>query len=129
MGNISKNKYRYVGKSVVRVDAWAKVTGKADFLKDMKFARLLHAKMVLSPQPHARLSNVNTAKAKRCGGVVSVAAAVDVPHKNQIGLIIKDQPLFAFEKVRYAGDAIAIIAAESEEEAEYAATKVTFDLE
>lgn len=129
MENISKNKYRYVGKSIVRVDAWAKVTGKADFLKDIKFARLLHAKMVLSPLPHARLSNLNTAKAKRCEGVVSVAAAEDVPHENQIGLIIKDQPLFAFEKVRYAGDAIAIIAAESEEEAEYAASKVTFDLE
>lgn len=123
-----KIKYKYIGHSVPRIDALSKVTGRTDFIKDIRFPDLLHAKMVLSPQPHAYLQNLDVSKAKRSSGVVSLLTAKDVPHENQVGLIIKDQPLFADEKVRYAGDVLAIIAAETEEEAKSAESEIQIDL-
>ena len=121
-------KYKYIGISVPRIDALSKVTGRTDFIKDIRFPDLLHAKMVLSPHPHAYLQNLDVSKAKRSSGVVSLLTAKDVPHENQIGLIIKDQPVFADEKVRYAGDVVAIIAAETEEEAKSAESEIRIEL-
>ena len=121
-------KYKYIGISVPRIDALSKVTGRTDFIKDIQFPDLLHAKMVLSPHPHAYLQNLDVSKAERSSGVVSLLTAKDVPHENQVGLIIKDQPVFADEKVRYAGDVIAIIAAETEEAAKSAESEIRIEL-
>ncbi|TFB12168.1 xanthine dehydrogenase [Candidatus Marinimicrobia bacterium MT.SAG.3] len=128
MSKKDKFKYKYVGNSIPRIDARSKVTGRTDFIKDMQFPNLLHAKMVLSPHPHAHIQNLDVSKVKRSSGVVCVLTGSDVPHENQVGLIIKDQPLFADKKVRYAGDAVAIIAAETEEEAKSAESKIQIDL-
>lgn len=124
----SNNKYKYVGKSVVRIDARDKVTGRTDFIKDLNFPRMLYAKMVLSPNPHAKITGIATSKAKRMSGVKTVLTGKDVLGKNQVGLILQDQPLFAAEKVRYVGDCVALIVAESEETADRAASKVELDL-
>ena len=128
MSKKDKFKYKYVGNSIPRIDARSKVTGRTDFIKDMQFPNLLHAKMVLSPHPHAHIQNLDVSKVKKSSGVGCVLTGSDVPHENQVGLIIKDQPLFADKKVRYAGDAVAIIAAETEEEAKSAESKIQIDL-
>ena len=125
---MKNSKYKYVGKSVVRIDARDKVTGKTDFIKDLNFPRLLYAKMVLSPDPHANIIGIDTSKAKQMSGVKTVLTGKDVLGNNQVGLIIQDQPLFATEKVRYAGDCVALVVAESEEMANMAAAEVELDL-
>ena len=125
---MKNSKYKYVGKSMVRIDARDKVTGRTDFIKDLNFPRMLYAKMVLSHGPHAKIIGINTSKAKRIKGVNTVLTGKDVLGNKQVGLIIPDQPLFATKKVRYVGDCVALVVADSEEIADRAAADVELDL-
>lgn len=109
-----------VGCPLPRPDAAAKATGKAIFAADLYFENMLHAKVLRSEHPHARLLKVDTSKAKSLPGVLAVLTAEDVPGEKNHGLIKNDWPVLAYDKVRYVGDAIAIVAAETEEIAEKA---------
>ncbi|MDI6807444.1 MAG: xanthine dehydrogenase family protein molybdopterin-binding subunit [Candidatus Eisenbacteria bacterium] len=103
-----------VGKRVRRVDGLSKVTGKATYVDDLVTPGCLIAKVVGSPYAHARILGFDVSAAKKVPGVLSVLTARDIPGENQIGVIVSDQPLIAEEKVRYAGECVALIAAESE---------------
>jgi CO/xanthine dehydrogenase Mo-binding subunit len=116
-----------VGQDVQRVDGLSKVTGASKYTGDSKFPRMLHAEVVRSPHPHARVSNVNLEKASRAPGVRAVACGRDFPF--HVGIYLKDQTVFATDRVRYVGDPVAAVAAESPEAALEAARLVEVDYE
>jgi selenium-dependent xanthine dehydrogenase len=113
-----------VGESVLRKDAWAKVTGRLKYADDLQAPDALHARALRSAHPHADVLGVETAEAERVPGVVAVLTARDVPGKNRFGLINSDQPVLADDRVRYVGDAIACVYAETLAAAEEALGKI-----
>lgn len=114
-------KLRVVGQSVPRIDALDKVTGQALFSGDLSMPGMLHIKTLFAERPHARIIRVDTSKAEAYPGVVAVFTAKDVP-VNEYGLQQPDQPVLCgpgsgkpgAEYVRFVGDQIAIVVAESE---------------
>ncbi|HVP58752.1 MAG TPA: xanthine dehydrogenase family protein molybdopterin-binding subunit [bacterium] len=113
-----------VGRPMPVVDSPAKSAGRLRFLQDLSLPGMLHAKMVLAGRPHAMITSIETARARGARGVIAVATALDVPGQNRVGVVIDDQPLFADLKVRYEGDCVAAIAAETLEAAEAGAALV-----
>ena len=111
-----------IGQSLPRIDAQAKVTGQAKYPGDFYMEGMLHAKVVWSEHPHARVLRIDASQAEAYPGVVAVLTYKDVPvNEYSIGPI-KDQSVLAAEgdKVRWVGDRIAIVVAESERIAEAA---------
>jgi len=122
---------QYVGKNIYKVDAQDKVTGKAQYSDDIYFDDMLHLKIKRAVHPHAYLCKLNIEKAKKLPGVVKIITAADVPHIKNFGLIIKDQPVLIGigEKMRYMGDALAIVVAESKEIASKAVRLIETEVE
>lgn len=112
-----------------RNDARSKVTGGAKFTDDLKFPRLLHAAPVYSDFVHARIIRVVTDDAAKAPGVVRVLTARDVPGANCFGQIIHDYRIFADDKVRYNGDVVALVVAETRDLAIRAASLVRVEAE
>lgn len=104
-----------VGKSAIRVDAYEKVRGKLQYGADLEYPDALHGKVLRSPYPHALIKKIDIEKAEALPGVKVVLTAKDVPGRNGFGAIIPDQPVICGDKVRYVGDGVALVAAESEE--------------
>ena len=102
-----------IGQPVARNDALEKVTGRLKYPGDLNMPGQLHAKMLWSERPHARLA-LDVSAAESAAGVVAVLTAKDVPH-NEFGLILRDQPVFSFDIVRSVGDPLAMVVAETEE--------------
>ena len=113
-----------VGKSVTRNDVWVKVTGSYKYAGDLCASGMLHAKALRSAYPHAEILAVDTTEAEQVSGVVAVLTAKDVPGRNLFGLIQTDQPVLAGDRVRYVGDAIAAVYAETLAAAEQALGKI-----
>ncbi|RLC77371.1 MAG: aldehyde oxidoreductase, partial [Chloroflexi bacterium] len=111
---------RVVSNLTPKPEAVLKATGKAIFAADLYFEGMLYAKVLRSKHPHARLVRVDTSKAKAHPGVVAVLTAEDVPGEGNHGIVRKDWPVLAYDKVRYVGDAIAIVVAETEKAAQEA---------
>lgn len=111
-----------------RLDAKLQVTGQTQFVADMYLPGMLYAKALLSPEHHARILRLDTSKAERLPGVRAVATAKDVPN-NTTGQIIPDQPVFAEDKVRYRGEPIALVAADTEEIAQEAVELIEVEFE
>ncbi len=107
-----------------RNDAYAKVTGKAKFTDDLKVANALHAAPAYSDFVHARIVSIDTREAEKVCGVVRVLTAKDVPGVNRYGQIIRDFRIFADDKIRYHGDVVAVVVAETREIAVAAAELV-----
>ncbi len=112
-----------IGASVPRPDARAKVTGSARYPADLVQRGMLHAKCVFGHRAHARIDGINAAAARALPGVVAVLTAADVPF-NRYGLIDADQEVLCSERVRYAGDRVALVIAENPEIAAAAARLV-----
>jgi len=106
-----------VGHDKPRPDARAKVTGEAVYAGDLYFDDMLYAKVLRSEYPHARILGIDTSKARALPGVAAVLTAKDVPGAKNHGLARQDWPVLAYDKVRYVGDAIAVVAADTEETA------------
>lgn len=104
-----------IGKSVVKNDALEKVLGKSQFGADLKMDGMLYGKTLRSPWPHAIIKNIDVSKAEALHGVVAVLTHKDIPGSNGFGIIIKEEPVLVSDKVRQRGDALAIVAAETEE--------------
>ena len=118
-----------VGQSVPRTDARAKVTGKLAYAGDYPEEGFLHGKILRSPYPHARILSVQVEKARNLPGVAAVLTAADVPGRKTFGPFIPDQPVICGEKVRYVGDAVALVAAESERTAHQALSLIEVEYE
>ena len=124
-----------IGKSPNRVDALAKVTGKAKYPGDLSMPGMLFAKTLFAERPHAKILELDISKAEKIKGVIDVLTAKDVP-VNEYGLQKPDQPVLCgsgtsksgADIVRFVGDQIAVVISESEEIAAEAvrAIKVTF---
>ena len=110
-----------VGSSIPRIDAIAKVTGKARYPGDFQFSDQLVMKVLFAHSPHARVVDIDTTQAEAVEGVVMVLTAKDVP-VNEYGLGIKDQPVLCgpgsgiagADIVRFEGDQVALVIAERE---------------
>ena len=113
-------KHSSIGKRVFRIDAIEKVTGKAKYCTDLVLPDMLFAKIFRSPFPHARIISIDTSRAKRYKGVRAVITARDVPD-TRYGMGLADEPVLPREKVRYIGEPVAAVAAETQEIAEEAA--------
>ncbi|MUT67068.1 xanthine dehydrogenase subunit D [Paenibacillus sp. NEAU-GSW1] len=113
----------------IRPDGPDKVTGKLAYLTDYTTKAMLYGRVLRSPHPHARIAAIRTDKAKKLAGVHAVLTAVDVPGLNRFGIAHPDQPVFCEDVVRYIGDAVAAVAAETEELAEQALTLIEVDYE
>ncbi len=112
-----------------RNDAVAKVTGRAQFTDDLKFPDLLHAVPVYSDHVHAKLLAVDTTAAEASPGVVRVLTSADVPGANRFGQIIRDFRIFADDRIRYHGDVVAVVVAETREQATQAAPLLRVEAE
>src|SRR5262245_37746989 len=104
-----------LGRSIVRVDAYAKATGAHRYPSDVVVGDMLWVQVLRAAHPHARIVSIDTAAAEALPGVACVLTAKDVPGVNRFGLVVHDQPVLCEDRVRYLGDAIATVAAESDD--------------
>jgi len=89
---MAHDEYQIIGKSILRTDALAKVTGTAIYPGDLALESALHMATLFADRPHARVAAIDTTAAETAAGVVMVLTAKDVP-VNLYGLQIKDQPV------------------------------------
>ncbi|HXF94720.1 MAG TPA: molybdopterin cofactor-binding domain-containing protein [Gemmatimonadales bacterium] len=104
-----------VGRALRKVDAVAKVTGETRFADDLFLPRMLFAKLLRSPHPHARIARIDTARAERLEGVKAVLTGKDLPLPFGILPVSQDEHALARDRVRFVGDPVAAVAATSEE--------------
>ncbi len=104
-----------IGHSYPRPDAVDKVTGAAKFADDYAFPGMLYGATLRAGYPHARILSIDTSRAADLEGVRAVLTHQDVPGRNRHGLVFPDWPVLCDDKVRYLGDAVAIVAAETPE--------------
>jgi selenium-dependent xanthine dehydrogenase len=118
-----------VGLSCVRPDAREKATGAATYAADLRFPGMLHAKVLRSQHAHARVLRVETGRARALPGVAAVLTAEDIPGARKNGHVRRDWPILVGqgETVRYMGDALALVAAESESVARAALALIEVD--
>lgn len=111
----------YLGQSVKRSDARAKVTGEALYPGDINLPNQAYMKILFAERPHAIVRAIDTSKAEALEGVIAVFTAKDVP-VNEYGLGVRDQPVLCgpgsskpyADRVRFVGDQVALVVAETE---------------
>lgn len=118
--------FRFVGKSVPRVDGIEKVTGQAKYTGDLVVPGMLHGKILRSPYPHARIAKVDSSRAEALPGVAAVLTAADLA---DIDPYYSGRPVIAIDKVRYVGEPVAAVAAENLEIADEAVSLISVDYE
>ena len=131
---MSEQSLNVVGKSVARRDGMGHVTGKTVFVNDISFPDMLYLKMVRSPVPHANILNVDFSEAEKVPGFVRALTYKDVPKNiytilTLIGVGPDEEYVLAEDKVRYIGEPIAAILAESEDAVMEAVSQVRLELE
>jgi len=106
---------RGIGQSAPRIESEEKVTGRLQYLEDLKLSGVLHAKILRSPVAHARIRQIDVREAVKLPGVAAVLTREDVvgnpAYDAHYGPVYKDQTIVAVEKVRYVGDPVAAVAA------------------
>ena len=118
-----------VGESVRRPDGAQKVRGDFTYSSDLQVEGMLWGATVRSPHAYARIISIDTSAAEAAPGVTAVLTHRDVPGKKVYGLEIPDQPVLAFDVVRYWGEAVALVAADHPERALRAAQMVSIEYE
>jgi len=119
--------YRYIGKGISRLDGVEKVTGAAVYVHDMILPGMLYGKTVRSPHPYARIKHIDTGAADRIPGVRAVLTGKELDYK--VGLYILDKDILAKDFVRYQGEPVAAVAADSELIAEQACREIGIEWE
>jgi CO/xanthine dehydrogenase Mo-binding subunit len=109
------SEFTYIGKPATRVDALEKVLGTAKYIADYRMPGILHARCLRSDLPHARIVRLDVTPALRVPGVVAAITSEDFVDNGRFGYPVPDMFMLAHERVRYVGDAIAAVAAETEE--------------
>ncbi|MBI4927847.1 MAG: molybdopterin-dependent oxidoreductase, partial [Anaerolineae bacterium] len=125
-----------VGRSVQRVDVVGKVTGETRYPGDINLDHQVFMKILFANRPHAIVKRIDAREAEAMPGVIAIFTAKDVPN-NEYGLIVPDQPVLCgpgsskpfTDRVRFVGDQVALIVAETEEIAERARHAVVVDYE
>jgi len=108
--------YSVIGKSVPKIDARVKATGQARYAGDLKFPNMLVGKLLPSPHAHARIISIDTSEAEKLPGVKAVITHKDVPTmKYGLSPARWDENIFCIDKVRFAGDKVAAVAAIDDE--------------
>lgn len=118
-----------VGASPRRPDGTLKVTGEFAYSSDMWMEDMLWGATLRSPHPHARILGIDITEALKVPGVQAVLTHEDVPGAKRYGLEHQDQPVLAFDKVRYKGESVAIVAADHPETARRAMERIKVDYE
>jgi CO/xanthine dehydrogenase Mo-binding subunit len=133
--------YRVIGQSLPRPDAWEKVRGRPIFAADLAMPGMLHARIVRSPYASARIVRLDTAAAAALPGVVAVLSHADVPRNEMrmelpgrmaeatAGAVLATQPVLARDRVRFQGEPVVAIAAQTPEAAAAAAERVRVEYE
>lgn len=129
-----KDDLNELGQGRQRSDAPGHVTGRTTFFADRTFPGLLHLKMVRSPHHHARIVSIDTSEAEKHPGVARVLTAKDVPQNLYTVLILiqvgpEDEHVLAEGKVRWKGEAVVAVLADTERAAQEAAAKVKVEYE
>lgn len=132
-----------IGTAAPRIDAFGKVTGQTEYSGDLVMPGMLHAKILFAGRPHARILSIDTSAAEALPGVVAIFTAKDVP-VNEYGLQINDQPVLCgpnsplpagegtgvrADIVRFVGDQVALIVAETEAIADQARKLIRVEYE
>ncbi|MFB3122280.1 MAG: xanthine dehydrogenase family protein molybdopterin-binding subunit [Candidatus Binatia bacterium] len=126
---MKERKFSVIGKPLPKIDAMAKCAGETLYADDLSFSRMIYAKLLRSPHPHARLRSISTERAAGLDGVYAVITGKDLPEKFGIMPSTQDEEALAVEKVRYVGDPVAAVAASTETLAEKALELIDVDYE
>ena len=125
----SSNGYSVVGKSLPRVDALEKVTGKAAYVFDMALPGMLWGEILRSPYPHARITRIDASRARAHPGVMAVVTGADFASYPKFGAFVQDETALAIDRVRYAGEGVAAVCAIDERTALDALELIDVDYE
>ena len=137
-GTLANVQYRQVGKPLTRTDAPGKVTGRTPYAGDYVMPNMLHMRVLRTDIASARLARLDVSKARALKGVACVltaadladrTAATDIPGQTGQKRLDTDQQILVKERVRYFGEPLALIAAESRDLADQAAELIEFELE
>jgi xanthine dehydrogenase D subunit len=118
-----------VGEHTERADGVPKVKGEFEYSSDLWMDGMLWGATLRSPHPHANIWSIDTAEAEEMPGVHAVLTHEDVPGRKVYGMEVPDQPVLAWERVRYQGEAVAIVAADHPETARRALEKISVQYE
>ncbi len=119
--------YKYIGQRVPEVHGFSKVSGRATYSDDLKLPGMLYARVLRSPHAHARIRGIEVSKAAQAPGVVAVLTGADAP-VNYLAQI-PDMPPLCRDRVRYVGDPVAAVAAETARAAAEALPLIEVDYE
>ncbi|MEI6309753.1 MAG: xanthine dehydrogenase family protein molybdopterin-binding subunit, partial [bacterium] len=112
-----------------RIDAVEKVTGRALYAADLSLPGMLWGKVLFATHPHARILSLDTTEAAALPGVQAILTALDIPGAKEIGAVIEDQPALAVDRVRFLGDGVALVAADTQAIAEEARKHISVEYE
>ena len=121
-----------VGRAVPRLESWQKVTGRAEYVHNLRLPGMLYGKIFRSTFPHARIKSIDTSAAAAVGGVYRVVTADDIRTivpEPYYGPAFHDQPILAIDKVRYVCEPVAIVLASDPHVAEEASHLVVAEYE
>ncbi|MDQ1630801.1 MAG: hypothetical protein QOC80_773, partial [Frankiaceae bacterium] len=119
-----------IGVSVRRVGGTERVTGRQQFVGDVRLDNLLHVKLVTLDCARARILSIDTAEAERVPGVRAVITAADLPDPMpRFGPVEQDRPVLAVGETRFHGEPVAAVAAETEDAADAAVALVRVEVE
>ena len=118
-----------IGESGRRPDGTPKVTGEFEYSSDLWLDGMLWGATLRSPHPHAEIWTIDTSEAEDMPGVYAILTHEDVPGRKVYGMEIPDQPVLAWEKVRYQGEPVAIVAADYPETARRALERIQVEYE
>lgn len=121
--------YRVIGSPAPRIEGVEKVTGRARYAADVSLPGTIWGKALHSPYAHARIVRIDTSAARQVPGVHAVITGADTRDGGLWGRGVKDAPPLAFERVRYAGERVAAVAADDEEIAQQALDLIAVEYE
>ena len=107
-----------LGSSPLRTGGEALVSGGIRYAADLTAPQMLYGAVLWAQYPHAFIRRIETTKAASMPGVVAVFTAADIPGDNHYGKAAKDQPVLCGDRVRFIGDKVALVVAESESDAD-----------
>jgi CO/xanthine dehydrogenase Mo-binding subunit len=117
-----------IGQSVERADGRLKLAGQAEFTGDIRLPGMLYGAVLHSPVAHARIASIDTSAAEKLDGVVAILTGEDLADLDPYyGHALRDRPIVAIGKVRFTGEPVAVVAAESQAAADFAVTRITVD--